>query len=71
MFAVLNAKYMCFGLGGKGKLTDKMVDKRQKYYGIAIRSNLGNLEEMKKAVFASLCHCASSGNTGKIIHDTI
>ena len=48
------------GLGGRGKLTDKMVDKIQNYYGIAIRSNVGNLEAMKKAVLAVLFHCASS-----------
>ena len=37
-----------------------MIDKLQNYYGIAIRSNVGNLEGMKKAVAASLFHCASS-----------
>ena len=26
-------------LGGKGKLTDRIIDKLQNYYGIAIRSN--------------------------------
>ncbi|GFU36046.1 uncharacterized protein TNCV_4191471 [Trichonephila clavipes] len=34
------------GLGGKGKLSDSFIDKIQNYYGIAIRSNIGNLEEM-------------------------
>ncbi|GFU14070.1 uncharacterized protein TNCV_2536211 [Trichonephila clavipes] len=29
------------GLGGKGKLTDKFIDKLQNYYGIAIRRNVG------------------------------
>ena len=48
------------GLGGKGKLTDAMIDKLQNYYGIAIRSNVGNVEEMKKAVLASFFHSASS-----------
>ena len=47
-------------LGGKGKLTDKIIDKMQNYYGIAIRSNVGNLESMKKAILATLFHCASS-----------
>lgn len=41
-------------------MTDGMMDKLQNYYGIAINSNVGNLEEMKKAVAASLFHCASS-----------
>lgn len=47
-------------VGGKGKLTDKMIDRMQNYYGIAIRSNIGNLENMKKAILATLFHCASS-----------
>ena len=48
------------GLGGRGKLTDGTIDKLQNYYGIAIRSNVGNLAGMKKAIHASLMHCASS-----------
>ena len=47
-------------LGGRGKLTDSLIDKLQNYYGIAIRSNVGNLAGMKKAIHASLMHCASS-----------
>ncbi|GFX72626.1 uncharacterized protein TNCV_4062221 [Trichonephila clavipes] len=30
------------------------------YYGIAIRSNIGNLEEMQRAVIAAFYHCCSS-----------
>lgn len=37
-----------------------MIDKLQNYYGIAIRANVGNLAEIKKAVLASFFHCASS-----------
>ena len=48
------------GLGGKGKLTDSMIDKMQNYYGIAIRSNTGNLEAMTNNVLATLFHCASN-----------
>ena len=48
------------GVGGKGKLTDSQIDKLQNYYGIAIRSNVGNLAGMKKAIHASLMHCAST-----------
>ena len=48
------------GLGGKGKLTDSQIDKLQNYYGIAIRSNVGNLAGMKKTIHASLMHCAST-----------
>lgn len=39
------------GFGGKGKLTDAMIDKLQNYYGIAIRNNSGNLTAMKKAIY--------------------
>ena len=48
------------GIGGKGKLTDSLIDKLQNYYGIAIRSNCGDLNGMKSAIYASLFHCVSS-----------
>lgn len=55
------------GLGGRGKLTDAMIDKMQNYCAIAIRSNVGDLQSMKKAVLASLFHCAS--NATRPLHD--
>ena len=55
------------GFGGKGKLTDGMIDKLQNYYGIAIRSNVDNLEGMKKAIIASLFHCIASKD--RPLHD--
>ncbi|GFU60080.1 uncharacterized protein TNCV_3313001 [Trichonephila clavipes] len=48
------------GLGGKGKLTDKFIDKLQNYYWIAIRSNVGCLEKIQSAVIAAFFHCCSS-----------
>ena len=45
------------GIGGKGKLTDAMIDKLQNYNGIAIRSNSGDLQS---AIYATLFHCSSS-----------
>ena len=48
------------GLGRKGKLTDALIDKMQNYYGIAIRTNVGDLQGMKKGVLAGLFHCASN-----------
>lgn len=48
------------GIGGKGKLTDSLIDKLQNYNGIAIRSNSGDLPGMKSAIHASLFHCVSS-----------
>ncbi|GFT36960.1 uncharacterized protein TNCV_175051 [Trichonephila clavipes] len=47
------------GLGGKGKLSDSFIDKIQNYYGIAIKSNIGNLEEMQRTVIATFYHCCS------------
>ena len=41
-------------------MTDALIDRLQNYYGIAIRSNVGNLETMKKAIQASLNHCIAS-----------
>ncbi|GFW38525.1 uncharacterized protein TNCV_3286421 [Trichonephila clavipes] len=37
--------------------TSKSSEKN--YYGIAIRSNIGNLEEMQRAVIAAFYHCCS------------
>lgn len=48
------------GLSGKGKLTDTFIDRLRNYYGIAIRSNAGNLQSMQQNVIAALFHCASS-----------
>ncbi|GFU35528.1 uncharacterized protein TNCV_3852711 [Trichonephila clavipes] len=48
------------GLSGKGKLTDNFIDRLQNYYGIAVRSNVGNLTAMQQNVIAALYHCASS-----------
>ena len=55
-------------MDGKGRLTDVMIDKLQNYYGIAIRSNNGNLDAMKKAIHATLFHCASSAKHNYHIH---
>ena len=40
-------------LKGKGKLTDQFIDRLQNYYGIAIRSNTGNLDDMQTATTAA------------------
>ena len=55
-------------LGGKGKLTYNIIDKLQNYYGIAVRSNIGDLEGMKKAISASLFHVASSAKENWHVH---
>ena len=47
-------------IGGLNRLTDKMVDIMQNYYGLAIRQNKGNLDGMINDVKAGLYHLASS-----------
>ncbi|XP_066583306.1 LOW QUALITY PROTEIN: uncharacterized protein [Prorops nasuta] len=47
------------GLGGKGKLTGKMIDKLSVYYGLAIRRNCNSLDGMKDAIWATFYHYSS------------
>ena len=44
-------------LGGRGKLTKNTIDSMQNWYRMAIRDNLTDLYQMKKAVVAILWHC--------------
>ena len=44
-------------VGGKNRLTDKVIDKIQNYYGQAIRGNIGDKEGMKKDIWAIFEHC--------------
>ena len=37
-------------------LTDKIIHRLQNYYGIDIRSNVGDLDKMTKSIFAVLFH---------------
>ena len=43
-------------VGGKGWLTDKIIDQMQNYYGKAIRENKGSLAWMKQSIKAIQCH---------------
>ena len=43
-------------IGGKGRLTDKLMDTLQNYYGMAIRKNKGDIQAMMRAVQASMQH---------------
>ena len=47
-------------LGGKGRLTDKKIDKLQDYYGIAIRDNKNDLVSMREAIWAIYFHYHST-----------
>lgn len=48
------------GLGGRGRLTDAMIDRLQNFLGVAIRQNAGNLQGMKAGALSTLFHVASS-----------
>ncbi|GFV52613.1 uncharacterized protein TNCV_649121 [Trichonephila clavipes] len=47
-------------IGGKGRLTDRMIDLITTYYGNAIRQNKTCLSDMRKAVWAVYFHVRSS-----------
>ncbi|GFX08342.1 uncharacterized protein TNCV_3268311 [Trichonephila clavipes] len=47
-------------LGGRNRLTDAEIDKVQRYYGLAIRNNSGNLSAMKQAIWAIFFHKIST-----------
>ena len=50
-------------IGGKGWLTDKMINKLQNYFGITIRQSKGKtVYELKKAIGAVLFHCSEASN---------
>jgi len=55
-------------LGGKGKLTGKMIDKLTVYYGLAIRRNCESIEKMRDAIWATFYHYSSTDQNPK--HDT-
>ena len=46
--------------GLKSKLTEKVIERLQNFYGIAIRSNPGNLKGMQDNVMTVMGHVASS-----------
>lgn len=49
--------------GAKLRLTDKMINKLQNYFGIAIRACSGkSVNEMKRDIGASLYHCCEFGS---------
>ncbi|GFV62905.1 uncharacterized protein TNCV_3719111 [Trichonephila clavipes] len=47
-------------IGGKGRLTDRMIDLITTYYGNAIRQNKTCMSDMRKAVWAVYFHIRSS-----------
>ncbi|GFV64968.1 uncharacterized protein TNCV_3963791 [Trichonephila clavipes] len=47
-------------IGGKGRLTDSLIDKLAHYYGNAIRCNSTSIKEMRKAIWAAWGHSCST-----------
>ncbi|GFV32417.1 uncharacterized protein TNCV_1677031 [Trichonephila clavipes] len=47
-------------IGGKGRLTDSLIDKLAHYYGNAIRCNSTSVKEMRKAISAVWGHFCST-----------
>ena len=53
------------GIGGKGRLTEKLWDTLQNYYGNAIRRNVPDVDAMMKAVQATLRHVNSTDEASR------
>lgn len=53
------------GIGGKGKLTSKMIDKLTVYYDLAIRRHCDSAENMKTAIWATYHHYSSTNKNPK------
>ena len=58
----LRAKKLSDGktLGGKGRLTDAVINEMQSYYGNAIRGNSSSVKDMTKAIWAICFHKGST-----------
>ena len=51
--------------GGKGRLTNKVMNTLQNHYGMAIRQKTGNLYAMRKAAVAVLYHSINDPDSEK------
>ncbi|GFV71565.1 uncharacterized protein TNCV_2431851 [Trichonephila clavipes] len=61
-------------IGGKGRLTDSLIDKLAHYYGNAIRCNSTSVKEMRKAIWAVWGHSCSTDDepcTGFVLTNQI
>ena len=50
-------------LSGKKRVTKKVINALQNYYGMAIRQNVSNVYAMKKSIIAILFHCSEHTST--------
>ena len=53
---------------GKLGLVDHVIDRLQNYFGMAVRSNVGDIVKMKKAIYAAWCHVCSSEKRNYHVH---
>ena len=51
-------------MGGRkrGSLKEATIETLSNYYGKAIRNNVRNVQEIEKAIYATIYHCASTDN---------
>ena len=56
-------------VGGRGRLTNAVVVKIQNYYGMVIRSNIGNLKDMQNAIWAICFHMIMESNNEKSMNN--
>ena len=47
-------------ISGRGHLTGDLINSLQTWFGLAIRKNIGDHRAMARAIWASLCHSAST-----------
>ena len=47
-------------ISGRGRLTGDLINSLQIWFGLAIRKNIGDHRAMARAIWASLCHSAST-----------
>lgn len=50
-------------IGGRGRLTNVIIDEIQTYYGLAIQRNTNSLDKMKQAVWSTYFHLMSSNES--------
>jgi len=55
-----NLKKNTKGLGGRGKLTGKLIDELTIYYGLSIRRNSDSVEKMRNEIWSTLYHKMST-----------
>ncbi|XP_066599643.1 uncharacterized protein [Prorops nasuta] len=60
MDSLLRNKIQREKLGGESGLAESVIKKLTTYYGLAIRENINSLEDMRKAVMATLDHYCST-----------